>query len=44
MLDESLYLHIKGSTDSEHLFMLIMQYHYIESLSMPASIKKAFKP
>lgn len=43
ILDESLYLQIKGSTDSEHLFMLIMHYHFIEKLGMAASIKKAFK-
>ena len=41
ILDESLYLHIKGSTDSEHLFMLIMQYHFVEKLKIPLAIKKA---
>lgn len=40
LLDQSFYLHIKGSTDSEHLFMLIMQYHYLEKLKMPVAIKK----
>ena len=41
ILDESLYLHIKGSTDSEHLFMLIMHYHFIEKIKIPLAIKKA---
>lgn len=42
LLEESIYLNIKGSTDSEHLFMLIMHYHFIEKLTIPKSIKKAF--
>lgn len=43
LLDEEIYLNIKGSTDSEHLFMLIMQYHCIEKLKMPAAIKKSMQ-
>lgn len=42
-LSSELFLDIKGSTDSEHLFYLIMHYHKVDKLPLEESLLNAFK-
>lgn len=42
-LSSELFLNINGSTDSEHLFYLIMHYHKIEKLSLEEAILQSFQ-
>lgn len=42
-LSDELFLEIKGNTDSECLFFLIMQYVYIKKLPLSEAIGEAFK-
>lgn len=41
-LSDELFLEIKGNTDSECLFFLIMQYVYVQGLLLNEAIEKAF--
>jgi ergothioneine biosynthesis protein EgtC len=42
-LSDELFLEIKGNTDSECLFFLIMQYVYVKEMSLNEAIKEAFR-